>query len=58
MKLFSIFKKVFLHLLQDSKKQPDAALSLESAPPEPGPAHCKSGGFSAFPLGGGWGGMR
>nr|XP_020755556.1 LOW QUALITY PROTEIN: ATP-binding cassette sub-family A member 13 [Odocoileus virginianus texanus] len=32
-------EEVFLHLLQDSKKQPDAALSLESAPPEPGPGH-------------------
>uniref|UniRef100_A0A4W2DCD1 ABC transporter domain-containing protein n=1 Tax=Bos indicus x Bos taurus TaxID=30522 RepID=A0A4W2DCD1_BOBOX len=32
-------EEVFLHLLQDSKKQPDTALSLESAPPEPGPGH-------------------
>ena len=55
MKLFSIFKKVFLHLLQDSKKQPDTALSLESAPPEPGPGHRKSGDFFAFPLGEGAG---
>ena len=55
MKLFSVFKKVFLHLLQDSKKQPDTALSLESAPPEPGPGHRKSGDFFAFPLGEGAG---
>ncbi|XDB49958.1 hypothetical protein AB1E18_003527 [Capra hircus] len=35
-------EEVFLHLLQDSKKQSDAALSLESAPPEPGPGHYRT----------------
>ncbi|CAM9884095.1 unnamed protein product [Rangifer tarandus platyrhynchus] len=35
-------EEVFLHLLQDSKKQPDAVLSLESAPPEPGPGHYRT----------------
>ncbi|KAM9698218.1 ATP-binding cassette sub-family A member 13 [Dama dama] len=35
-------EEVFLHLLQDSRKQPDAALSLELAPPEPGPGHYRT----------------